>query len=230
MTQAPPRASRSGPVRRILRLLLRLVLVIALIFLASLLAGRFMPVPSTLMLGRWLTGQPVERQWQPLATISPHLARAVITSEDQRFCQHRGVDFTALAEVLDDEDGPSRGASTITMQVAKNIYLWPGRSYLRKALEIPVALAIDFAWGKPRVIEVYLNVAEWGDGLFGAEAAARKYYGKPAADLTAAESARLASALPNPLRRPADRPSAASRRIAGRMGDAAPLIDCLGKK
>ncbi len=126
-------------------------------------------------MGPWLTQAPVTRHWQPLDDIAPTLVRAVIASEDQRFCQHSGVDFGALAEVLDDPDGPSRGASTINMQLVKNVYLWPGRSYIRKGLEIPLALVVDLAWGKRRVMEVYLNVAEWGDGLFGIEAAARHH-------------------------------------------------------
>lgn len=213
--------------RGILGWLWRGIVGLVLILAVTLMLGRLLPVPSTLMLGRWLTGKQVERQWQPLERISPHLLRAVVTSEDQRFCLHRGVDFTALREVLDDEDGPSRGASTIPMQVAKNVYLWPGRSYLRKALEIPLALALDLAWGKPRVMEIYLNIAEWGDGLFGAEIAAQHYFGKSARDLSAAEAARLAAALPNPRLRSAARASPQARRILSRMGEAGALTGCL---
>ncbi|WP_371126265.1 monofunctional biosynthetic peptidoglycan transglycosylase [Bosea sp. (in: a-proteobacteria)] len=190
----------------------------------------FIPVPSTLMIGRWLTLQPVERQWVPLAEISPNLIRAVIAAEDQRYCSHRGVDWVELNAVMEDEEGPSRGASTLTMQTAKNVFLWPGRSYVRKALEIPLAMAIDFAWGKPRVVEVYLNVAEWGEGLYGAEAAAQRYFGKPAARLTSTEAARLAAALPNPLLRNPARPSrglqAGTARIQRRVGQIGPLADC----
>ena len=101
------------------------------------------------------------------------LSAAVVVAEDARFCSHGGVDWSALQEALDDEDGPSRGASTITMQTTKNLFLWPSRSYVRKALEIPIAAALNLAWPKRRVLEVYLNVAEWGEGLYGAEAAAR---------------------------------------------------------
>ncbi|MFJ5368792.1 monofunctional biosynthetic peptidoglycan transglycosylase, partial [Bosea sp. CER48] len=161
----------------------RLACWLLLLLAAAILLYRVVPVPSTLMLARWLTLRPVERQWVPLDQISPNLIRAVIAAEDQRFCSHRGVDWIELNAVLDDEDGPSRGASTLTMQTAKNVFLWPGRSYIRKGLEIPLAMAIDFAWGKQRVIEVYLNVAEWGHGLFGAEAAAQRYFGKPVARL-----------------------------------------------
>ncbi len=210
-----------------MRRLRTLLLAACALFALSLLAGRFIPVASTLMLGRWLTFQPVERQWIAMDSIAPALARAVIASEDQRFCTHWGVDFVELAAVLRDRDGPSRGASTLSMQVAKNVYLWPGRSYLRKALELPLALLIDLAWGKRRMMEIYLNVAEWGDGLFGAEAAARAYFGKSARHLSAVEAARLAAALPNPIERDAGAASAASRRILHRMAEAGPLTTCL---
>lgn len=198
--------------------------------LAGLLLFRFAPTPSTLMLGRWLTLQPVSRSWVPLEQISPHLIRSVVAAEDQRFCQHRGVDWVELNAVLEDEDGPSRGASTLTMQTAKNVFLWPGRSYVRKALEIPLALTMDFLWPKRRIMEVYLNVAEWGDGVFGAEAAARTYFGKAAADLSPQEAARLAGALPNPILRNPARPSrgllSAAGRVQRRVGQLGPLGDC----
>ena len=191
---------------------------------------RFVPVPSPLMFGRWLVLKPVDREWVPLDQISPHLVRAVIASEDQRFCSHRGVDWVELNKVLENEDGPSRGASTLTMQTAKNVFLWPGRSYIRKGMEIPLAMAIDFAWSKPRVIEVYLNVAEWGEGLFGAEAAAQRYFRKSAARLTAGEAARLAGALPNPLLRNPAKPNRALQSAAGRslrqLGQLGSLGDC----
>ncbi|PZU92896.1 MAG: monofunctional biosynthetic peptidoglycan transglycosylase [Chelatococcus sp.] len=227
---AGARTTGGGLLSRAFRWLVLACLLCAAGLAVALFAYRVVPVPSTLMLARWLTLRPVERQWVPLDAISPTLIKAVIASEDQRFCSHRGVDWVELNAVLDDEDGPSRGASTLTMQTAKNVFLWPGRSYLRKALEIPLALAIDFAWPKPRIIEVYLNVAEWGDGLFGAEAAAQHYFNKPAARLSAAEAARLAGALPNPgLRNPA-RPSrallSAASRVQRRAGGLGPLGDC----
>jgi monofunctional biosynthetic peptidoglycan transglycosylase len=203
---------------------------LALAVLVGLALFRFVTAPSTLMLGRWLTLQPVSRDWVPLEDISPHLIRAVVAAEDQRFCQHRGVDWVELNAVLDDEDGPSRGASTLTMQTAKNVFLWPGRSYLRKALEIPLALAIDLVWRKHRTMEVYLNVAEWGDGVFGAEAAAQRYFGKAASALTAREAARLAGALPNPILRNPARPSrglqSAAGRVQRRVGQLGSLGDC----
>lgn len=221
---------RRSPVGRWLRTVWLGLLALPVLLLIAILLYAFIPVPSTLMLGRWLTLQPVERQWMPLTEISPNLIRAVIAAEDQRYCSHRGVDWVELNAVMEDEEGPSRGASTLTMQTAKNVFLWPGRSYVRKALEIPLAMAIDFAWGKPRVIEVYLNVAEWGEGLYGAEAAAQRYFGKPAARLTSTEAARLAAALPNPLLRNPARPSrglqAGTARIQRRVGQIGPLGDC----
>jgi len=118
-----------------------------------LLAAAVLPMPSTLMLWRLASGQPVTRVWVPLERISPELVRAVIASEDQRYCSHRGIDWGALREVLGDEDGPQRGGSTIAMQTVKNLYLWHGRSYIRKALELPLAVLADLVWSKRRMIE-----------------------------------------------------------------------------
>ena len=222
---------------RIIRGILRaafalLALWIGAIVLLSL-AYTALPPVSTLMLGRSLTGRPVERAVVGLDAVAPALPAAVIASEDARFCQHGGVDWGALREVVEDadDDGPSRGASTIPMQVAKNLFLWPSRSYIRKGLELPLALWIDFVWSKRRMMEVYLNVAEWGDGIFGAEAAAQAYFRKSARDLTRREAALLAKALPNPLRRNPARPSPGLRRLAdrivGQIDAAGPLTACL---
>jgi len=223
-------ARRSGLLSRMLRWIVLAALGLAVALVLGLLLFRFVPAPSTLMIGRWLTFQPVERQWVPLTQISPNLIRAVIAAEDQRFCEHAGIDWVELNKVLEDEDGPSRGASTLTMQTAKNVFLWPGRSYVRKGLEIPLAMAIDFAWPKQRIIEVYLNVAEWGDGLYGAEAASQRYFRKPAARLSPAEAARLAGALPNPILRNPERPTrglqSAAGRVQRRVGQLGPLGDC----
>jgi monofunctional glycosyltransferase len=197
-----------------------LVLGAVVLPLAVILMYRFVQPVSTLMLYRWLTGQPASRIVVPIDSISPYLSRAVIAAEDSRFCQHFGVDWIAIQDVIDeaDEGGPSRGASTIAMQTAKNVFLWPGRSYIRKGLEIPLALVTDALWSKRRVMEVYLNVAEWGDGIFGAEAAAQKHFHKSAKSLSPREAALLAAVLPNPVRFDAGRPSAyVSRRAATLM-------------
>ena len=198
-----------------MRWLFRAALALALILAALIVLWAFEAPVSTLMAARYVTGRPVQRIWTPLARLSPALAASVIASEDGQFCRHRGVDWGALREVLSDMDegGPARGASTIPMQTAKNLFLWPGRSALRKGLEIPFAMALDLIWGKKRVIEVYLNIAEWGDGIFGAEAASRHYFHKSAASLSPREAALLVSALPNPFRRDPTRPGGMQNRI-----------------
>lgn len=174
------------------------------------------PHGSMLMLSQRLEGRSIRQVWVPLDRISPNLARAVIMSEDGQFCRHRGVDLRELADAMDKaERGEDvRGASTISMQVAKNMFLWPDRSYVRKALEIGMALVMEQVWPKARILEVYLNIAEWGPGIFGAEAAARYHFGKSADRLTEREAALLASALPRPIERPAGRPGAQHLRLA----------------
>ena len=189
------------------------------------------PAVSTLMVGRWITGRPVDRQWMPLASFSPHLIDAVLMSEDGQFCMHDGVDWAQLHDVMNNPDGPSRGASTITMQLARNLYLWNGRSFIRKGLEIPLALLLDRIWSKKRILELYLNIAEWGDGVFGAEAAARHDFGKPASQLSRREAALMATALPNPfLRNPAN-PTRTHRELAAidlvRMAGAQEWTTCV---
>jgi monofunctional biosynthetic peptidoglycan transglycosylase len=209
----------AGGFRRVVRFAIGLLLsaILAVVVLGILYT--FAPPVSTLMLARWATLRPVERIAVPLEGIAPSLAMAVIASEDARFCAHHGIDWGALREVIEgaEDDGPSRGASTIPMQTAKNLFLWHGRSYVRKALELPIALYIDLIWSKRRMMEVYLNVAEWGDGVFGAEAAARRHFGKSARALTRGEAALLATALPNPRLRNPSRPTAGHRARANRL-------------
>lgn len=195
---------------------------------------------STPMLWRWITGARVERQWMPLERIARVLPRTVVAAEDARFCAHPGVDFRTLRELLEDIEavgdlGEVRGGSTITQQLAKNLFLWQGRSYLRKALELPLALWIDLVISKARQMEIYLNVVAWGpNGEFGAEAGARRAFGKSAAMLNAREAALMAAVLPSPVRRNAQKPSPALRRLAGvHEGRAArnPTIDsCLARR
>jgi monofunctional glycosyltransferase len=190
------------------------------------------PPASTLMLGQWLTGTRIDQRWVPLDRISPYLQRAVITSEDGRFCRHHGVDWDEIEEALERaRDGVPRGGSTISMQVVKNLFLWPSKSYVRKALEIPLTYAIEFAWSKRRILEIYLNIAEWGPGVFGAEAAARYHFGKQAAALTPSQAALLAVALPNPRERRAGSPGPGTLRLAtnlhARMMGAAGSTACV---
>jgi len=197
-----------------------LALIVAVLVLPYLLAPlyRFGRPVSTLMLWRWTTGARVERIWVPLEATGPFVARAVIAAEDARFCSHRGVDWQEIREAVEDaEDGGRlRGGSTITQQTAKNLFLWQGRSLVRKALEFPLALWLDLVVPKRRILEIYLNIAEWGPaGEFGIEAGARRAFGKSAHDLAAREAALMAAVLPNPVKRSAGRPGPALRRLAG---------------
>ena len=173
---------------------------------------------STLMAWRWVKGAPVSRQWIDFKAISPVLPRSVVGSEDAKFCSHRGVDWAALQDAIEDhEEGEkSGGGSTITQQVAKNLFLWPGRSVVRKALEIPLAMWIDLVLSKQRILEIYLNIAELGpSGQFGAEAGSNYAFGHSAATLSPREAALLAAILPNPVKRSARKPGPGVRRLSG---------------
>jgi monofunctional biosynthetic peptidoglycan transglycosylase len=204
---------------------LRVVRTILLVLLVALLLPYVLapfyrvghPV-SALMAWRWLKGAPVIRQWIDLDEMSAYLPRSVVGAEDAKFCGHHGVDWGALRDVVDDaEDGEvTRGGSTITQQVAKNLFLWPGRNVVRKALELPLALWIDAVLPKPRILEIYLNIAELGpSGQFGAEAGSTYAFGHSAAALSPREAALLAAILPNPVKRSARNPGPGVRRLAG---------------
>ncbi len=202
--------------------------------LALLVIFRFVDPPgSALMAWRWVNGTTVTRDWVPISSISPNLVRAVIVSEDWTFCDHHGVDVAAMQEAIEKAgDGIPRGASTISMQVVKNVFLWPSKSYVRKAIELPMTLVMEILWPKQRVLEVYLNVAEWGPGIFGAEAAARHHFNKPASRLTSREAAQLAASLPNPFVRDAGDPGPRLARkattIQNRMRIAGGVTECVG--
>lgn len=209
--------------------------LVVLVLLPPVLTVIYSAVPpvSTLMLARYVQFLWVDRQWVPLENISPNLIKSVVASEDGGFCVNHGVDWGALKaqlEAFQDGERP-RGASTITMQTAKNLFLWSDRSYIRKGLEIPLALMLDGILTKKRVLEIYLNIAEWGEGIFGAEAAANAWFGKPAKELSRVEAARLATALPNPRGRNPAKPSAGHRKLAAtnlaRVGSAGPIFSCL---
>jgi monofunctional glycosyltransferase len=215
-------AETASPARRSLDLrpLRTLLVVIVVVPLVPYVLTPFYAVGhpvSSLMLWRSVTGRPVERRWIDLSAMSPYLPRAVVSAEDAKFCSHHGVDWDALREVMDDaEDGEvTRGGSTITQQVAKNLFLWPGRSVIRKALELPLALWIDAVLPKRRILELYLNIAELGpSGQFGAEAGANYAFGKSAASLSPREAALMAAILPNPIKRSARTPGPGVRRLA----------------
>ncbi|WP_249691751.1 monofunctional biosynthetic peptidoglycan transglycosylase [Stappia sp. WLB 29] len=219
--------------RRLRRIVLRTLLAIVLLPPVLTLLWAVVPPVSTLMLARYVQGLWVDRDYVSLDAISPHLVRSVVASEDARFCQHGGVDWEALeSQIAALNDGDNvRGASTITMQVAKNLFLWNDRSYVRKAVELPLALMIDAMLTKRRILEIYLNIAEWGEGVFGAEAAAQAWFGKPAKDLDRTEAARLATALPNPIARNPARPRPGHDRLArinrGRAAAIEPHLDCI---
>lgn len=203
---------------RILRtLFLTALLVLLLPYILAPLYRAGHPV-SALMAWRWLSGAPMSREWIDFNAISPALPRTVVASEDAKFCSHRGVDWNALNDAIEDaQDGElAGGGSTITQQVAKNLFLWPGRSVVRKALELPLALWIDLVLPKQRILEIYLNIAEWGpSGQFGAEAGSAYAFGRPASTLSPREAALLAAILPNPVTRSARNPGPGVRRLAG---------------
>lgn len=230
------RSSWSGRPRWQRLLAWGLAAVIAWPLLMTVVYGVVPPPFSNIMLLRLLGGNGISKDWVSIDDMSPYLAAAVVTSEDARFCSHYGVDWHEFRLVVDDalDDGPSRGASTISMQTAKNLFLWDGRGPLgavRKGLELPLALYMDNVWSKRRMIEIYLNIVEWGPGIYGAEAASQYHFKKPAAKLSRREAALLAAALPNPILRKAGKPSkrlsAIANRIMIRARIMGPYLTCL---
>ena len=226
--------------RSLIRTALRHSLLLFAVIVLIVLALPYLIVPlyrfgepvSTLMLWRWATGQRVERVFVPLGRIASALPLTVIISEDGGFCRNRGIDLAAMREAWQQADqnlDEARGGSTITQQTAKNLFFWQGRSIVRKALEIPLALWMYYTLPKRRVLELYLNIAEWGpNGEFGVEAASRWAFGKSARELTARQSAELATVLPSPVHRSARTPSLSVRRLAGlyeRHAAAYPALD-----
>ena len=201
----------------VLGLFLALNIILVLVF-------RFVPVPASgLMVQRrvesWSSGKPYasRHHWVPLEEISPSLGVAVIAAEDQNFTDHFGFDWQAIEKAVqhNEKSRRKRGASTVSQQTAKNLFLWSSRSWTRKGLEAWFTLLIEAGWSKKRILEVYLNIVEFGDGVYGAEAAARTYFGKPAKRLTPSEAALLAAVLPNPRKFKANAPS---EYIRGRQG------------
>ncbi|MEO1542255.1 MAG: monofunctional biosynthetic peptidoglycan transglycosylase [Pseudomonadota bacterium] len=222
--------------QRLRRPLIWLFRAFALAAMAAVLlvfAFRWLPPPTTYyVMAEHVRLGKVARRWTPAARMSPHLPVAVIAAEDVKFCAHAGFDFEAIRAAFED-DSRLRGGSTISQQVAKNVFLWPDRSWLRKGLEAGFTVLIELLWPKARIVEVYLNVAEFGEGVFGAEAAARHHFGRSAADLSAAEAARLAAILPNPKSRsPVSLTPFLDRRVRSIRGsmetlEAEDRLDCL---
>lgn len=226
---------RTGLLRRLWRAIKIAVVALAALWAGGILAYRFVDPPMTpLMLLRLGDGVGINHASIGLGQVAASLPRAVIAAEDNRFCQHHGIDFAAIQDAIDEhEEGRAlRGASTITMQLARNLFLWPGGGFARKGIEAATALAIDVAWPKRRQIEVYLNIVEWAPGVYGAEAAARHHFRKPAAQLTARESALLAAVLPSPRRWSAGQPGGYVQNradiIQQRVGQLGPLLACIG--
>ena len=226
------KASRSnkttGPIARIRRWALRVVLamVVAFVFLVLIYSVVNPPVTHTIW-SEWRRLGKVDREWVPIEEIAPIMARSVVAAEDANFCLHWGFDVEAIRDAL--EDGGSRGASTITQQVVKNVFLWQGRSWVRKALETSMTPIVEIVWSKQRILEVYLNVAETGQGIFGVEAAAQKYYGVSAAKMSPTQAARVAAILPSPRNRSVTDPSVRTRRRAASILDGAATIRADGR-
>lgn len=179
----------------------RVTLLGLLSLLVLLLTLRFLPPPTSSFMLQ--SPYPVSQQWVGIDQLPAHVALAMVASEDQRFPEHFGVDMVELRNALErfDDGGGLRGASTISQQTAKNLLLWPGRSLVRKGLEATLALSLEVIWGKKRILEVYLNIAEFGKGIYGVEAASQHYFGKSASRLSVNEAARLAVLLPSPRNR-----------------------------
>ena len=213
------------PGRRRRRPLLSLFLVMVLLGAGSVVIQRWVAPPATfLMISRAVEGEGLSYRWRSLDDISPRLVQAVIASEDATFCAHSGFDMKAIERALQANaraekrgTGRIRGGSTISQQTAKNVFLWPGRDWIRKGLEAGYTVAIETLWGKRRIMEVYLNVAEWAPGVYGAEAASQHWFGKSADALTAREAARLAAILPSPRRYNAASPGPYVRRRTSRI-------------
>ncbi len=226
--QATKTSSISGAIVWIRRWALRAVLAVSVVFAALVLVYSVVNPPVTHTIwSEWRRLGKVEREWVPIEEIAPVMARSVVAAEDANFCLHWGFDVEAIRDAL--EDGGNRGASTITQQVVKNVFLWQGRSWVRKALETSMTPVVELIWSKQRILEVYLNVAETGQGVFGVEAAAQKYYGVSADKMSPVQAARLAAILPSPRNRSVTDPSVRTRRRAASILDGAATIRADGR-
>jgi monofunctional glycosyltransferase len=225
-----PRAVRAkpGPIRRVLFWLWRGILAVPVVLLALIFLFSFINPPTNLYQmaeSRRLGG--VQRDWVDFDDIAPVMTRSAVAAEDANFCLHWGFDMGAIRDAI--AAGSNRGASTISQQVVKNVFLWQGRSWLRKALEAALTPVVELVWTKRRVLEVYLNVAEFDEGVFGVQAAAKHYFGVDARDLTATQAARLAAVLPDPKGRDAANPGPVVRRKAGQALSGAETIAADGR-
>ncbi len=224
-----PRAGKPGRRTGWLKRVVVALLIVGIALPVGLTAVyRFAPPPITyLMVQRLVEGRGLDKRWRPISRISPALIQAVIGSEDARFCSHMGFDIEGIRRALrrnERRGEPVSGGSTISQQTAKNVVLSLHRNYVRKGLEAYVTVLIEALWGKRRIMEVYLNVAEWGPGVYGAEAAAQHWFGVPASRLTRAQAARLAAILPSPLRYRAASPGPYVARRSRAIGGAAQTV------
>jgi monofunctional biosynthetic peptidoglycan transglycosylase len=213
----PYQPNRRSLLARLIGWTLRAAVLFVLVSVGWVVAYRFMPVPLTWPMARdAIAGRHVEREWVALDRIARSVPRAAIGAEDARYCAHNGFDFGAMeaAALRNASSTKLRGGSTISQQTAKNAFLWPGRSYIRKGLEAWFTVLIEVIWGKPRIMEVYLNIAEMGPGIYGVEAAAQHYFNTGAASLTPAQAARIAAILPQPIKRNAAKPGRFVKRYA----------------
>ncbi len=222
-----------GSVGGFLRGLFLAAVLIALAFpILWVLAYRFVPPPVTvLMVERAFQGHGIDHRWRPIAKISPDVVRSAIASEDAHFCSHNGFDLQAIDKALAHDErhrGRLRGGSTISQQTAKNVFLWPGRSWVRKGVEAWFTVLIEQFWGKRRIMEVYLNTVEMGPGVYGAEAASQRYFHTDAANLTPPQAARLVAVLPDPLKWSAKAPGSYVRKRTGRIDARANVVDDRG--
>jgi monofunctional biosynthetic peptidoglycan transglycosylase len=233
------RARRGGVFRFIGRVLGALILFLVVVPPLSVLVYKVVPPPITiLMIQRLIEGHGMDYRWRSLSEMSPDLPEAAVASEDARFCQHHGFDFQAIQAAMKQDQrrpGRLRGGSTISQQTAKNVFLWPGRDYVRKGIEAWYTVLIELVWGKPRIMEMYLNVVEFGPGVYGAEAASEHVFHKHASELTATEAARLIAVLPQPLGWNAADPSRYVVRRSNKVDRAMDtvlargLADCVGR-
>ncbi len=210
-----------------IRFILKAVAYLVAFTLLWVVVYRFLNPPTTFLMVRdRVNGVEVKQDWVGLDKMSRHLPRAVIAAEDSGFCSHNGFEIEAIEKALEQnkEGGRLRGGSTISQQTAKNAFLWPGRTVVRKGIEAYFTVLIEFIWGKPRIMEVYLNVAEFGRGVFGVEAASRHYFQKSAKDLTRLEAARLAAILPQPIKRSASAPGRYTKRYANRISSRSKVV------
>ncbi|WP_297771248.1 monofunctional biosynthetic peptidoglycan transglycosylase [uncultured Roseovarius sp.] len=227
-SSASTRKPQIRPLRWLRRWVVYYLLLSALIVTGVIAVHRVIEPPRTYFMGQEerRLGD-IRRDWVPMARIAPVMARSLVAAEDANFCQHWGFDMGAIRTAI--AEGSGRGASTLSQQVVKNVYLWHGRNWARKALEAVMTPVVETLWPKRRIVEIYLNVAEFDTGVFGVEAAARHYFGVSAADLSAVQAARLAAVLPDPKDRSAKSPSAALRKRAAGIMDGAATIDRDGR-